>query len=389
MSADRLLLRHNGGRIVTIEGNTQIGRGRGERRDPGTWYTERERPGDFAELELVIDIDGSPYMSRNHAGIRREDDGYTVQDLNSSNGTYCNGERLDAGVRYRLAVGDRLALGVDLFEVGETPEGFAEEGAPEGLHGGVLGSEWYLGVAGFDDREYARLAFYTSIARIARVMHERGYQTEVHGINRADAPADRSSVSQVVQLSELLESLGRRACAADSRAHTFFQYCGHGVKEGLVVNGGELLTPARLYDVCGSIRGKKLLFLDACHAGVFLADKARIPPRTVVLAATRTADDVAYYDGPQTAAKRTDLAMTKLSRRVWELMRDHPGAFDIVSERETLEAAFQALSDGAVSVQEPGMNTGTYTVCLRSVSMRAIGQAEIDRIAAERRAGGV
>jgi hypothetical protein len=69
---DRLFLRHNGGQVITVEGNTQIGRGRGERRDPTTWYTDRPKPPDFAELALVIDIDGSPHMSRNHAGIRCE-----------------------------------------------------------------------------------------------------------------------------------------------------------------------------------------------------------------------------------------------------------------------------------------------------------------------------
>jgi hypothetical protein len=390
VSADRLFLRHNGGPIVTVEGDTQIGRGRGERRDRGAWYTERPPPADFAELELVIDIDGSPYMSRNHVAIRRAADGFTVQDLNSANGTYRNGERLEAGSRYPLAAGDRLALGVDLFEVAEAPDGFVSEQAPEEavLRRGVLRSEWYLGVAGFDERDYARRAFHASVARIARAMHDRGYATEVHGIDPTDAPGQGSSVTQVVRLSELLESLARRACAADSRAHTFFQYSGHGVKDGLVVSSGELLTPATLYDVCASIRGRKLLFLDACHAGVFLADKERIPPRTVVLAATRTRDDVAYYDGPATAAQRTDLPMTKLSRRLWDMLRDRLDTFDILSERAALEAAFQAQSDGAIHEQAPGMNTASYTVCLRSVSMRAIGRDDVERIIAERRGRG-
>jgi hypothetical protein len=59
---DRLFLRHNGGQVITVEGNAQVGRGRGERRDPTTWYTDRPKPPDFAELELVIDIDGSPHV---------------------------------------------------------------------------------------------------------------------------------------------------------------------------------------------------------------------------------------------------------------------------------------------------------------------------------------
>lgn len=383
---DRLLLRHNGGAVVTIDGATHIGRGRGEAR---TWYTEREQPTDFADLALVIHIDGSPYMSRNHAGIRREGDGFTVQDLNSANGTFKNGVRMDAGVHYPLAVGDRLAMGVDLFEVGRSPDDFARELAPgqTAPHRGVLGSEWYLGVAGFDDRAHARLSFYTSVARIANELHQRGYRTEVHGVRPADVAERDSRVIEIVGLREVLESLGRRAFAAGADAHTFFQYSGHGVHEGLVVNTGELLTPRLLFEACGAIRGKKLLVLDACYAGVFLAHRGAVPPETAVLAATRTVDDAAYVEGPGMVGVQGDLAMTQLSRRLWQLLRERSGAFNLLSERAALEAAFASDGDGMMHVQEPGMNTVTYTVCLRSVSMGAIAPPEFQRIVLQQRTG--
>jgi hypothetical protein len=88
--------------------------------------------------------------------------------------------------------------------------------------------EWYLGIAGFDRRERARRAFYTSVVRVARALHRRGYQTEVHGIRPADLPLGRSRSIEIIQLSAILAALDRRAVAADAGAHTFIQYSGHG-----------------------------------------------------------------------------------------------------------------------------------------------------------------
>ena len=365
---DRLFLRHNGGQVITVEGNTQIGRGRGERRDPTTWYTDRVKPPDFAELELVIDIDGSPHMSRNHAGIRRDDHRYTVQDLNSLNGTYKNGWRLEPGIRYPLADGDSIAMGVDTFLVGESPAalaGWEAAGAPGQAEVGR--PEWYLGIAGFDRREHARRAFYTSVVRVARELHRRGYQTEVHGVRPADVPEGHSRTIEVIHLAAIVEALDRRAVRADAGSHTFFQYSGHGTPEGLVVNDSELLTPRALFDSVGSIRGKKLMVVDACHAGVFLSDPSRVPPQTAILVATRTEDGVAFGDPARTDPPLADLPMTNLSRRLWTLLRERQGTFDILHERAALEAAFSRSHGEMAYVQTPKMNTMPYTVCLRSV----------------------
>jgi pSer/pThr/pTyr-binding forkhead associated (FHA) protein len=50
-------------------------------------------------------------VSRRHAELRFEGGSWTLQDLNSTNGTYLNGERIDA-VR-RLAPGDRIEIGAN------------------------------------------------------------------------------------------------------------------------------------------------------------------------------------------------------------------------------------------------------------------------------------
>ncbi len=84
-------------------------------------------------------VDLSPYgaadkgVSRLHAAVRRIDGGLIVEDLNSSNGTWQNGIRLEPTVRYPLKSGDRLTLGqlVVTFYYEEPPNLPAPTSAPE------------------------------------------------------------------------------------------------------------------------------------------------------------------------------------------------------------------------------------------------------------------
>ena len=57
--------------------------------------------------DIVLD---EPGVSRQHAGIRGDSEGYWIADLGSRNGTFVNGERVDVGPR-RLRNFDRIALG--------------------------------------------------------------------------------------------------------------------------------------------------------------------------------------------------------------------------------------------------------------------------------------
>lgn len=50
-------------------------------------------------------------VSRRHAVLRRQDDGYTITDLNSTNGTFLNGNRLDADRSYPIQQSDELRIG--------------------------------------------------------------------------------------------------------------------------------------------------------------------------------------------------------------------------------------------------------------------------------------
>lgn len=49
-------------------------------------------------------------ISRQHARLRREADGYYIEDLGSKNGTYVNGQALTPFVPQRLKDGDEIAL---------------------------------------------------------------------------------------------------------------------------------------------------------------------------------------------------------------------------------------------------------------------------------------
>ena len=47
-------------------------------------------------------------VSRKHAEIRRQEDGFSIHDLGSMNGTYVNRERVD---QTKLAPGDEVQIG--------------------------------------------------------------------------------------------------------------------------------------------------------------------------------------------------------------------------------------------------------------------------------------
>ena len=50
-------------------------------------------------------------VSRRHAAIQPTEDGYAIVDLNSTNGTWVNGNPLSPGIEYTLESGDNLQLG--------------------------------------------------------------------------------------------------------------------------------------------------------------------------------------------------------------------------------------------------------------------------------------
>lgn len=66
---------------------------------------------------IYPDVDLTPYsaiengVSRTHAAIRRSEDGVTLVDLGSANGTYLNGKQIKANQPHILRDGDEVRFG--------------------------------------------------------------------------------------------------------------------------------------------------------------------------------------------------------------------------------------------------------------------------------------
>jgi serine phosphatase RsbU (regulator of sigma subunit)/pSer/pThr/pTyr-binding forkhead associated (FHA) protein len=75
-----------------------------------------------------------PFASRVHAEVRREGDGYVLQDLGSANGTYYNGSRLDQPVALthgsRIQIGETEIVFKDQSTTPHLPATTIEEDAP-------------------------------------------------------------------------------------------------------------------------------------------------------------------------------------------------------------------------------------------------------------------
>ena len=86
-------------------------------------FTQGPRSGQTLELEneLVIGREGAAVtiedseLSRRHAAVRPVDGGIEIEDLGSLNGTFVNGQRIEAPTR--LAGGDSVKIGQSILEL--------------------------------------------------------------------------------------------------------------------------------------------------------------------------------------------------------------------------------------------------------------------------------
>ncbi|MBO4696915.1 MAG: FHA domain-containing protein [Lachnospiraceae bacterium] len=62
-------------------------------------------------------ITANPAVSRTHARLTRKDGKLYIEDMNATNGTYVNGERIRPGNPVPLEVGDRFRLADEEFQV--------------------------------------------------------------------------------------------------------------------------------------------------------------------------------------------------------------------------------------------------------------------------------
>ena len=78
--------------------------------DEGTTYSLSQGMTTLGRTPLNDIVVDTPGVSRQHAGIRCDSEGYWIADLDSRNGTYVNGEKLGVEPR-RLNNFDRVELG--------------------------------------------------------------------------------------------------------------------------------------------------------------------------------------------------------------------------------------------------------------------------------------
>lgn len=93
-------------------------------RDQGTRFElDRDTVSLGREITNAVQVHDTE-VSRRHAEIRREGDGYTLIDLGSSNGCYVNGQRVQ---HCELASGDRIQVGRTLMLFTDPAEGALED----------------------------------------------------------------------------------------------------------------------------------------------------------------------------------------------------------------------------------------------------------------------
>lgn len=89
------------------------------------------RIGRGADNDVILQ---DPQVSRHHAELRREGGRWYIIDLNSTNGTFVNGQRIGPGIKYPVELGSTIRMGQTTFSLEEAagipPTEGIEEVAP-------------------------------------------------------------------------------------------------------------------------------------------------------------------------------------------------------------------------------------------------------------------
>jgi predicted component of type VI protein secretion system len=139
----------------------------------------RVRIGREAGVDIVID---NPGVSRLHAELRKEGDGWTVTDMGSSNGTFLNGQKISA--TQLIKAGDEIGLGKYSVLFEKALAAPAVTGVRPAI--AAAGAE-ATGTMHIKAHEVTQLLNEASKQRRAHIVWEAGGQKGTHHL--ADAPA--------------------------------------------------------------------------------------------------------------------------------------------------------------------------------------------------------
>jgi hypothetical protein len=140
----------------------------------------RVRIGREAGVDIVID---NPGVSRLHAELRKEGDGWTVTDMGSSNGTFLNGQRISA--TQLIKAGDEIGLGKYSVLFEKALAAPAAASAPRPAAAAAVAET--QGTMHIKAHEVTQLLNEASKQRRAHIVWESGGQKGTHHL--ADAPA--------------------------------------------------------------------------------------------------------------------------------------------------------------------------------------------------------
>jgi hypothetical protein len=322
-----LVLTQDNGKRFVVGGPTQIGASRIE--DRRRWaVTDRPMPEKFGELEVLICIEGCEQVSRNHAAIYREDNNYFIQDMNSLNGTRVNGIDINPASSnpqpHKLEEQDLISLaGRISFDVGFTEiNNYALLiGAGED-HAGAMGN---------------------TINALQRQLRRRGY--EVHYLLGDVSKQD---------IRDKLEEF-QTLCLDDSQF--FFSYHGHGSAHGLSA-GGQVISPRDLYKEIGKLQGDKVVFLDACNAGIFV-DEHVIPRRTFVMAGSGVDRRAGETRMPGELGRlRENNYIARFSNALVQYLENNDGELNLTDFYQSIDGTNMSN----LAMQEPQMGGSEQTV---------------------------
>lgn len=86
--------------------------GKTEQIDKERWYIGKNKANDY----VIFD---NPAVSRRHACIRCEKNDYYIEDLNSLNGTFVNGNEVNGKEKIKLSDRDKIVIADEVFEFQE------------------------------------------------------------------------------------------------------------------------------------------------------------------------------------------------------------------------------------------------------------------------------
>jgi hypothetical protein len=256
---------------ILIDGPTHLGRAEFPKR-----CSPREPPKIFRKAKIAVVIDRNDReISRNHALLAYESGTWSLYDLNSKNGTFVCGQRLEAGRGRRLINNDKISIGT-------TTLAFTTEVKVENL-------ALLVGCPGIPDLD-AFGGIMNNLDSMQAALEKRGsFNGNITRLYKDEAKKQA-----------ILHKL--RVCASLSSSGSFFifYYSGHGSESGLALScrfpdALFPLSPHELYSELSNIRGSKLVLLDNCRASKFLKG---VPPETLVISGE--SPEGYLYTGPVT-----------------------------------------------------------------------------------------